>query len=288
MMKRREFLVGAATLCGGRLGAQDRAQKLKRVGCMSGCFDGLVTEVRDWSKPAAAGKLDIMDFPEMLADRFGIHNVEVQQIHFLSMEPSYYRKFLERVKKAKSRMIDMPLELDDHGYSGTISPCSADPQNRARAIELTKQWIDRAAIIECPSVMINQGPMLPDDLGPVIESLQTLSAYGKSKKVAVIMENRGRTPPETLVKVMRASGTYANPDIGNFPDEATRERGLRLLYPLSITVSHVKRNPARFDFERAIRISKEMNFRGVYSLETGGPDPYAAAQLVLDELLKNI
>ena len=43
-----------------------------------------------------------------------------------------------------------------------------------------------------------------------------------------------------------------------------------------------------FDFARAIRISKEMDFKGVYSLETGGPDPYAAAQTVLDELLKNM
>jgi hypothetical protein len=124
----------------------------------------------------------------------------------------------------------------------------------ARAIELTKQWIDRAALIECPSVMINQGMMLSEDLGAVIGALKTLSAYGKSKKVAVIMENRGRTPPETLAKVIQSSGTYANPDIGNFPDEETRERGLRLLNPLSITVSHVKRNPARFDFAKAIRI----------------------------------
>ncbi|HEY2016790.1 MAG TPA: TIM barrel protein [Bryobacteraceae bacterium] len=284
-MRRRDFVIGAAAAAG--LGAQDNSEKLKRVGCMSGCFDRFMTEVRDWSQPASPKQLDIMDFPEMLADRYHIHNVEVQQIHFLSMEPSYYRKFLERVKKAKSRMIDMPLELDEKGYSGTVSPCSADPQIRARAIELTKQWIDRAAMIECPSVMINQGAMLPEDLNPVVEALKTLSAYGKAKKVAVIMENRGRTPPETLVRVMKESGTRANPDIGNFPDEETRERGLRLLYPLAITVSHVKMN-ARFDFARAIRISKEMNFQGVYSLETGGADPYAAAQTVLDALLKNM
>jgi hypothetical protein len=288
-MNRRSFLGScAAALMATRVTAQDNSEKLKRVGCMSGCFGSLMTEVRDWSHPSQPGKLDIMDFPEMLADRYGIHNVEVQQFHFLSLEPSYYRKFLERVKQAKSRMIDMPLELDDKGYSGTVSPCSPDPQIRARAVDLTKQWIDRAAIIECPSVMINQGMMLPEDMGPIIEALKTLSAYGKSKNVAVIMENRGRTPPEKLAETIKASGTYANPDIGNFPDEETRARGLRLLYPLSITVSHVKMNAARFDFANAIRISKEMEFKGVYSLETGGPDPYAAAQTVLDELLKNM
>jgi hypothetical protein len=280
-MRRRDFLAGAVTAASSRVraAAQD-SSKLGRVGVMSGDFDTLMTEVRDWSHPASPKQLDIMDFPEMLADRYRIHNVEVQQIHFLSMEPSYYRTFLQRLKKAKSRMVDMPLELDERGYAGIVSPCSPDPAIRARAVELTKQ---------CPSVMINQGTApLPDDLGPSIEALKTLSAYGKAKNVAVIMENRGRTPPERLVELMKASGTYANPDIGNFPDEETRERGLRLMYPLSRNVSHVKINPSRFDFARAIRISKEMGFKGVYSLETGGPDPHKAVQSLLDELLKNM
>jgi hypothetical protein len=124
-------------------------------------------------------------------------------------------------------------------------------------------------------------------LAPCVDALKTLSAYGKWKKVAVIMENRGRTAPEELAQLIRVSGTYANPDIGNFPDEDSRVRGLRLLYPLSYNVSHVKMSP-RFDFANAIRISKQMGFRGVYSIETGGPDPYAKVQTILDALLANM
>jgi hypothetical protein len=64
-----------------------------------GLHDQLLRQSHDRSpglEPAASPKqLDIMDFPEMLADRFQIHNVEVQQFHFLSPEPSYYRKFLD-------------------------------------------------------------------------------------------------------------------------------------------------------------------------------------------------
>jgi sugar phosphate isomerase/epimerase len=63
---------------------------------------------------------------------------------------------------------------------------------------------------------------------------------------------------------------------------------LRLMYPLAKTVSHVKWNPGKFDFAKAIRISKEMGFRGVYSLETGGPEPYATVQKLLDRLLENL
>ena len=291
-MKRRDFLIGsmAAASVTAYGTAQDTVlmSKLDRVGAMSGNFDGLLKEVRDWSQPAAPGPLDIMDFPSMLASRYHIHNVEVQQIHFLSIEPSYFDKFHARLQKANSRMVNMPLELDESGYRGIMSPCSPDPQIRAHAIDLTKQWIDRSAMIECPSIMPNQGMLLEGDLTPAIDALKQLADYGSSKGVSIILEPRGKTPIDTLVKVIKAAGIYANPDIGNFGNEENTERGLRLMYPLAKTVSHVKWNPERFNFATAISISKEMGFKGVYSMETGGPEPYAMQQQLLDYLLTNL
>jgi hypothetical protein len=139
--------------------------------------------------------------------------------------------------------VDVVVELDGPGreYRGDVSPCSPDPAMRAKAIELNKQWIDIAAMLGSPSIMINQGTgNFPENLTPCIEALKTLADYGKSKNVFIIMENRSRATPEQLVNLMKASGTYANPDIGNFQDEETRTRGLRLMYPLARTVSHVK------------------------------------------------
>jgi sugar phosphate isomerase/epimerase len=181
----------------------------------------------------------------------------------------------------------MPIELDEKGYSGAVSPCSADPQVRLRAIEVTKQWIDRAAMLECPTIMPNQGTF-PDDPALAIEALKTLRDYGKSKGVDIILEPRGRSTVETLVQVIKSAGIYANPDIGNFRDEESAERGLRMLYPLARTVSHVKTGRRGLDFAKAIQISREMNFQGVYSIETGGPDPYNAMQKVLDLLIDSM
>lgn len=288
-MKRREFLMGsiaaAATAANGM--SQDIVvkSKLDRIGAMSGNFSDLLTQATDWSQPAPPGKLDIMDFPAMLAERYGIHNVEVEDRHFLSLDPAYYEKFHARLQRAKSRMINIDLELDRTGYSGTISPCSPDPQIRAHAIELTKQWIDRAAMIECPSVMPNQGRTWGEDLTPIIDALKSLRDYGASKNVAIILEERGSVPIDTLVKVIRESGIHANPDMGNWKDEASMERGLRLLYPFALTVSHVKWNPDRFSLATAVAISREMGFKGIYSLETGGPEPYAMQQDLLDKLM---
>jgi hypothetical protein len=267
-MKRREFLMGsiaaAATAASGVSQDIIVKSKLDRIGAMSGNFSDLLTQATDWSQPVSPGKLDIMDFPAMLAERYGIHNVEVEDRHFLSLEPAYYEKFHARLQKAKSRMINIDLELDTVGYSGTVSPCSPDPQIRAHAIELTKRWIDRAAMIECPSVMPNQGRRWGDDLTPIIDAFKSLRDYGASKNVAIILEERGSIPIDTLVKVIRESGIHANPDMGNWKDEESMERGLRLMYPLSLTVSHVKWNPDRFSLATAVAISREMSFKGIY------------------------
>jgi Xylose isomerase-like TIM barrel len=291
-VKRRDFLIGSAALTSavayGMGQDTELMSKLDRVGAMSGNFEPLLKEVRDWSTPATPGELDIMDFPSMLAGRYNIHNVEVQQIHFLSMDPAYYDKFHARLQKAKSRMCNMPLELDSSGYKGIVSPCSPNPEVRAHAIELTKQWIDRAAMIECPSVMPNQGTISEENAAAAIDGLKRLAEYGASKGVSIILEPRGKTPLDTLIKVIKESGIYANPDIGNLGNEENTERGLTLLYPLSKTVSHVKWNPERFNFATAIAISKKMGFKGVYSMETGGPEPYAMQQELLDKLLINL
>jgi sugar phosphate isomerase/epimerase len=286
-MNRRNFLAtaAAATLARGA----ETPNKLDRVAVMTSFFGTRMPDTRDKGKPAVPKDLNLLDFPEAIADHFHIHHVEVQQMYFPSTEPSYFKEFRARLKKAKSRVSNMPLEFDEQGTPGIVSVCSPDAAIRERAIGLTKQWIDHAATLGSPSVMINQGPLEAGKLGPAMEGLRAVAAYGKAKNVAVTMENRGPTKPEVLVEVIQGTGTYANPDIGNFPDEETRARGLRLLYPLAHGNTHVKLAPERFDFAKAVAISKEMGFKGLYSIEasrTVAPDPFQAVQIVLDQLLK--
>jgi sugar phosphate isomerase/epimerase len=116
----------------------------------------------------------------------------------------------------------------------------------------------------------------------------------------VIVENHGgfgTEHPEELVKLFKLVGPGrigALPDFGNFPDEPTREKGLRMLFPYAQTVCHAKDREfdvngaeKRFNFSQAMEIARKAAFRGVYSIEFEGPgDPYAGIQKILDELLK--
>jgi Xylose isomerase-like TIM barrel len=290
-MNRRNFLFGstaavAATAMSRLAPAQDAAvrAKLDRISLLTNDFEGLLPEVwGDWSKPPAPLQLDMLDLPEAVADRLHLHHLEVCNINLTSMEPSYIKEFKQRMHKAKSSVVDFIVELDppETKYRGHISVCSPDPAIRAQAIEMTKKWIDIAAVLGSPSIMPDQGVRyLPQDLTPSIEGLKALVEYGKPKGVAVILEPRGQHLDQ-LVELLKGSGAYSNPQIGT-------ETGLRLLFPLARTVQHINDSP-RSNLPLAIKLSKELGFKGWFSIETdGGTDSWAEIQRVIDALLENL
>ncbi len=276
-MKRREFLIGsAAALASGAAWGKRRDQaKLNRIGIMSVCFE---TVLKTPSAPADPKRtIDIMDFADMLAKRYGVHRVEFQQTDFFSTEPAYFQEFRRRVKKAKSQVNQINLEFANLNIS------AKDPVIRMEAVDLTKSWIDHAVELDCPRVMVNQSTLASEVRQTAIEALTTMNAYAKTKHVFVTMEPRWRAdavnvPWDVFVEVLKASGTSANPDIGNFPDKESRAAALPIMYRMTAGSSHVKNIPDKFDAAVGIRISKEAGYKGIFTIEergTNGPDPWS-------------
>jgi len=315
-MKRREFLIGAAAAAGlvrSRNGwAQTRDEaKLRRVAIMSLCFNSIL---KNPSQPdAPARTLDVMDLGQMLADRYGVHNVEMQHAHFPSTEPAYLKDFRDRLAKTRSQVTNINLEFGPQNIS------AADPVMRQQAIDRTKEWIDHAVVLGCPRIMINQGAPTQENKEIAIAALKAMGDYGKSKNIKVAMENRGGgggrqaapaagTPPAPpavpappapsapaawvlLVEIIKGSGTWANCDLGNFPDQETQHAGIRGMFPLTDGNCHVKLNPARYDLPAALALVKQLGYTGLYSIEAGGgsgTDPHQAVQNIYDVLLPNM
>src|SRR5579883_1109719 len=115
-LRRRDFLFGSAAAASAisLARAQDTATraKLDRISVMSNDFDTILPEIWDRSKEVAPKGLDMMDLPDAVADRLHLHNLEVCNINLLSMEPSYIRRFKERLQKAKTKVVDFVVELD--------------------------------------------------------------------------------------------------------------------------------------------------------------------------------
>ena len=302
-MRRREFLIGAAAaagLAGTRSGwAQMRDQaKLARVAIMSLSFGSILKSPNQSDN--AARTLDVMDLGEMYADKYGVYNVEMQHAHFLSTETAWLKDFRSRLAKTKSQVTNINLEFGPQNIS------AVDPELRQQAVDRTRQWIDYAVVLGCPRIMVNQGAPTPENKELAIAALKAMGDYGKSKNIKVAMENRGgggarggatpAPPPNPpayilLVEIMKGSGTWANCDLGNFPDQETQHAGMRAMFPITDGNCHVKLNPQRYDLPTALRLTTELGYTGLYSIEAGGAmgtDPHENVKRIYDVLLASM
>ncbi len=296
-------IAGRGALASARAAPQGHASthagdKRHRIAISTWSFHDLFKSKRDENAKALGKMLDVLDFPEMIAGRYNVHHVEIVAPHFASTEPAYLGELKGRIAKARSHLHNIPVDIEEIWAGAGLS--DPDEKVRNRVIAASKKWIDVAKEVGSLSVRCDPGKINPNDLSLTIDSYKQLAEYGKSKGIYVIIENHGAVGsehPEELVELFRGVGgdfIGALPDFGNFPDEATRQKGLPLLFPYARTVCHAKGlefdasgNETKFDFKKCVDISKQAGYKGVYSIEYEGPgDPYEGVQKVVDELMR--
>jgi sugar phosphate isomerase/epimerase len=279
---------------------QSDSDKLRRIAISTWSLHNYFASTREEDFKLPGKMLDLLEVPQMLADKYKVHNMEICAPHFASSEPSYLGELKKRLAESHTRVVNMPVDIEEIWNKGGLS----DPEKtvREKAVNASKKWIDVAAVISSGAVRCDPGKLNAKDLAPTVESYKSLAEYGKSKGVHVIIENHGGVGsehPEELVSLFKdVGGDYigALPDFANFPDEKIREKGLRLLFPYARIVCHAKGlefdaqgNETKFNFPKCIEISKQEGFKGVYSIEfEGSGDPYQGIQKVLNELLRTL
>lgn len=232
--------------------------------------------------------MDVRDFPEMVADMYHVHNVEIILPHFLDASPALVRDFKARLERVRSRLVNMPLDFGVLWNKPAIS--STDPKERDEALGMYRKGIDVAHELGSPSVRCDPGVVNLDDPSLTIDAYKQLAAHAGGKGIKVVVENHGPIAkhPDVLVSILKAAGVGALPDFGNFPDEETREKGLRALFPLADGIAHAKLREGQ-DFGRCVRIANESGFTGVFSIEASGKtDPYVEVQGIVDALVENL
>jgi hypothetical protein len=87
------------------------------------------------------GKLgfDLKEFASVVAQRFGVHNINPLSAHFSSTDPIYLDAFREAVEKAGSHIVDL-------GLGGGMF-YATDVSKRKAGVEYGRQWIDIAVMI---------------------------------------------------------------------------------------------------------------------------------------------
>jgi Xylose isomerase-like TIM barrel len=313
-MKRRDFfaslLAGAAGALKGAAASAPHTRRrtihrappvptqLNRVGVSTLSFHGYLETTHNESSRTPAGRLTLLDFPGMIADRFKIHNLEFATPHFPSLEPAYLQELKSSLVRSHSKLVSIPVDVRELKQGGGLS--DPDLGVRGAAMAAVRSWIDIARQLGAHAVRCDPGCSDPDDLTATVDSYRKLASYGRAKGVTVLMENRcdvACADSEALVRILRAVASPfvgALPDFGEFPDEVTRLRGLPVLFSYARTVCHAKGlkldssgNETAFDFGRCMAISKQAGYKGIYSaVYEGDGDAYAGVQGVVNELLR--
>ncbi len=302
-MRRREFLIGAAIAAGGARSTwgqgSDKA-KLARIGIMTANVNSLVKDSAHPDDPKRT--LELLDLPQVFAEHFGVHYLEPTCSHFASTEKDYLDEFKARLKKAGSQLnqISLGALADQPGKNfPLLSISSPDRFRRLQAIDLTKQWIDHAAYLGCPRVMLHQGELPPEVRQETIATMKIMNDYGKSKKVKTTLELRS-SDWHVIVDVLKGAGAWSNCHTQNAPE------ALHAMLPMSSGSMHVSyggggrgrggnrgggNQPApdpAVGLHAGMQIVNESGYKGILSIEHSGPDPYTAIQTVIDALVKEI
>jgi len=289
-MDRRRFLLGsmAAIGAGKRVWGRQATSggvstaRLDRIAIMAYSFVRVLRVPGQAASPERT--LDVLNLPEMFADRYKVHNIEMQHNYFESTETSFFKTFLDRLAKTKSRITNINLEL------GNMNIAAATPALRAQAVDLTRAWIDHAIVLGSPRVMINQGRLTQENKATAIEVLSRMTAYAKAKNIMVGAEPRD-DDFTLLTEVLRGGGAYTNPDVGGFGgDEAHVKAGMRAMFPFTDGNCHMKMlNPPTYDLADLVRLTKELGYKGLYSIENELPgDPHTNVQNVYDVLMASL
>lgn len=224
-----------------------------------------------------AGELKNIDFPEFAATKFGIYGVE------------YVNQFFKDEVKDMTYMKDLKNRAKDNGVKNVLimvdregSLGDDDQAKRLQAVENHYKWIDAAAFLGCKSIRVNAaGKGTRDELAKrVIDSLSSLSDYGKKAKINVIVENHGglSSHGDWLAGVLKSVGKKncgSLPDFGNF-QQYDRYLGVQDLMPYAKGVSaksydfDADGNEINIDYERMMQIVKAANFKGYVGIEYEG------------------
>ena len=246
--------------------------------------------------PKVAG-MDLKDFPQMIATKFGIHNINPLADHFASTEPSYLESFRRSVESAGSHMVDLGL--------GGRKFWDPDPAQRQAALDYGKRGIDIAVVVGSPSVRQHLGGSqgIKPDIDVGAKTLAALADYGRSKNILVLLENDAAVneDPFLIVDLIEKVGNpylRALPDLGNSLQGGNadfNERGVTAMFQHAFNMCHVKDAVVGaggevygVDLAKMFSIAKASGYQGYFSMEfeTRLADPFTGTAQLKDETLK--
>ncbi len=297
---RRSFLT--TSLAGGALLGL-RLPLAQGLGAAAAEVGDFKLSLAEWSLHRALfdGAITNLDFPKIAREQYGIEGVE------------FVNQFFKDKAHDSEYLKDLKAQANDHGVTcvlimidGEGDMSAPDKEQRLRAVENHKKWVDAAASLGCHSIRINTGEHYsPTDVGAVAEACAALNDYGVQQKIGVICENHGgpSSNPAALIALMKAvnSPNFGTlPDFGNFP-KANGQYAIDIYSAIEQMMPYAKGvsaksydfdaqgNETTLDFPRIMKIVKQAGYHGFVGIEYEGdrlsePEGIKATKKLLESI----
>lgn len=229
------------------------------------------------------------------AKEMGFEGVEyVSQLYKPEIEKMGMQRVLDSLlAESDSQSIQNVLIMVDG--EGDLADTSVD--DRDRAVENHKKWVDAAQFLGCHSIRVNTfGANEPNQWhNAVVDGLTKLSKYAATKDINVLVENHGWLSSDAdklmaVISEVNLENCGTLPDFGNFCvkraegarwGECEEEypdiyKGVELMMEKAKAVSAKsydfdnKGFETRLDYERLLKIVKQSGYRGFIGVEYEG------------------
>jgi len=251
------------------------------------------------------GKFDLLGFPDLVKNTYGINGAEYWSIPFMGREND--KNFLNNLKRRSDdngvdNLILLVDDIDIETMQSGPSLASSVNNERDLAIDFHKKWVDVAKEIGCHSIRVNLKSEESDNkkiLDNSSESILKLIDYSKHDKINIVIENHGgiTAGADWLVSLIKnVDNKYVGtlPDFGdynfcvdrgalNFNDiekvcenQYDKYLGVKKLMPYAKGVSAKSHKFSKdgeelsTNYSRMIKIISESNYKGYITIEYEG------------------
>ncbi|MEM7394016.1 MAG: TIM barrel protein [Verrucomicrobiota bacterium] len=222
-------------------------------------------------------KLDHLDYPALCKEKLGITHIEYWNRPFggKHTDKAYVGELVKRTTGEGMKnvliLVDAKNQLD-----------ARDADQRDRAVNEHKGWIDCAAQLGCDAIRVNcrSGGNPDENLKHAEDGVGRLCDYAEGTEVKVAIEPHGghSQNPDWLVKAMKAlnrPNAALLPDFNNF-GRYDRYDGITKCMPKAVAVCakalkfDADGNETHTDYYKALKIVYESDFSGVITVEFEG------------------
>ncbi len=251
------------------------------------------------------GKFDLLGFPDLVKNTYGINGAEYWSIPFMGREND--RDFLNDLKRRSDdigvdNLIILVDDIDIKTMQSGPSLASSNKNDRDTAIDYHKKWVDVAKNIGCHSIRINLRSEEENDqkiLENSSESISRLIEFSKQDNISIVIENHGGITGDadwlvSLMKNVDSKHLGTLPDFGtynfcikrgnlnfqslseNCEDQYDKYLGVKKLMPYAKGVSAKSHEfdkdgeELSTNYSRMIKIISESNYKGYITIEYEG------------------